>query len=56
MRISGKLDKLICLIVTVVLNLVAAPTSAQERPLPDAEPFLAKARAHLQTDRQLLSQ
>ena len=53
MRISGKL---ISLIVTVVFNLVATPTGGQERPLPDAEPFLAKARAHLQTDRQLLSQ
>jgi hypothetical protein len=55
-RISGKLGKLIGLIVAVQLNLVATQTAAQERPLPQAEPFLAKARAHLQTDRQLLSQ
>jgi hypothetical protein len=33
-----------------------APVCAQERPLPDLEPFLSQARSHLRTDRQLLSQ
>jgi hypothetical protein len=32
------------------------PASAQDRPLPDSAPFLANARAHLKTDRTLLTQ
>jgi len=36
--------------------LAEGPTSAQDRPLPASEPFLSQVRAHLQTDRQLLSQ
>src|SRR5262249_7749006 len=36
--------------------MAIAQVGAQQRPLPDAEMFLAQARAHLQTDRQLLSQ
>jgi hypothetical protein len=52
-RISGKL---IGLSMAVLLSAGTRQAIAQERPLPDAEPFLKKARAHLQTDRQLLSQ
>jgi hypothetical protein len=43
--------------VGVALGIVAGTTSsAQTNGLPAQEPFLARARAHLQTDRQLLSQ
>jgi hypothetical protein len=40
----------------VLLSLSVGLLTAQERPLPDAKEFLAQARAHLKTDRQLLSQ
>ena len=40
----------------VWLSLAALPAATQERPLPDTTQFLAQVRAHLQTDRQLLSQ
>jgi hypothetical protein len=52
-RISGKLIRLI---IAALLSVAIEQGTAQERPLPDAEPFLAQARAHLKTDRQLLSQ
>jgi hypothetical protein len=52
-RISGKLIRLI---IAALLSVAIEAGTAQERPLPDAEPFLAQARAHLKTDRQLLSQ
>jgi hypothetical protein len=52
-RVSGKLIRLI---VAVLLGVAVERAAAQQRPLPDAEPFLAETRAHLQTDRQLLSQ
>ncbi|HKF65919.1 MAG TPA: hypothetical protein VKB36_05310, partial [Vicinamibacterales bacterium] len=53
MRISRKL---IGLTITVLLSVAIGQATAQDRPLPNAELFLAQARAHLQTDRQLLSQ
>jgi hypothetical protein len=52
-RIRGKL---ISPIIAVLLSVVIEPATAQERPLPDAEPFLSRVRARLRTDRQLLSQ
>jgi hypothetical protein len=52
-RISGKLIRLIGVIL---LSVAVERATGQERPLPDAEIFLAQARAHLQTDRQLLTQ
>jgi hypothetical protein len=52
-RIRGKLIRLIIL---ALLSAAIEQATAQERPLPDAERFLAQARAHLKTDRQLLSQ
>jgi hypothetical protein len=52
-RASGKLIRLI---TAVLLSVAVEQGTAQERPLPDAEPFLTQARAHLKTDRQLLSQ
>src|SRR5471032_1931890 len=42
--------------VALLALLSATPNWAQDRPLPEREPFLALARARLQTDRQLLSQ
>jgi hypothetical protein len=39
-----------------LLSLSVELPTAQERPLPDAKPFLAKVRARLKTDRELLSQ
>lgn len=42
--------------VALLALLSATPNWAQDRPLPEREPFLAQARARLQTDRQLLSQ
>jgi hypothetical protein len=48
--------KLIGSAIGVLLSAAICQAAAQERPLPEAEAFLAKARAQLQTDRQLLSQ
>ena len=53
MRITGKL---IHLTIAILLSVAIEQATAQDRPLPNAELFLAQARAHLQTDRQLLSQ
>ena len=53
MRGSGKL---IGLTIAILLSAAIGRPIAQDRPLPNAELFLAQARAHLQTDRQLLSQ
>ena len=53
MRITGRL---IHLAIAILLSAAIAQATAQDRPLPNAELFLAQARAHLQTDRQLLSQ
>jgi len=52
-RITGKL---IHLTIAILLSVAIEQATAQDRPLPNAELFLAQARAHLQTDRQLLSQ
>jgi hypothetical protein len=52
-RITGKLIRAT---IAALLSVAIEPATAQERPLPDAGPFLAQVRAHLQTDRQLLSQ
>jgi hypothetical protein len=52
-RICGKLIRPV---VALLLGVAVAQLSAQERPLPETKQFLAHARAHLQTDRQLLSQ
>lgn len=41
--------------VVVVLLLVHAASAAQDRPLPELEPFLNEVRARLQTDRTLQS-
>jgi len=54
-RISRKLISPL-VVVAAALALLVAPRAAQERPLPEADVFLAEVRAHLQTDRQLLSQ
>jgi hypothetical protein len=43
-------------VIIALLGVTALPAAAQERPLPDSAQFLAQARAHLRTDRQLLSQ
>ena len=48
--------KLIGLTIAILLSAAIGRPIAQDRPLPNAELFLAQARAHLQTDRQLLSQ
>jgi hypothetical protein len=48
-------DKLV-LITAVLLSLPVERSRAQERPLPEAKVFLTRARAHLKTDRELLSQ
>ena len=53
MAISGKLIRLT---IAALLGVAIGPAMAQERPLPDADSFLAQARKHLRTDRQLLSQ
>jgi hypothetical protein len=52
-RVSGKLIRLT---IAILFSAAIGQATAQDRPLPNAEPFLAQARAHLQTDRQLLSQ
>jgi hypothetical protein len=52
-RVSAKL---ISVVHALLLSTAVGPATAQDRPLPDAESFLAKARAQLRTDRQLLSQ
>jgi len=52
-RIKGKLIRLA---IAILLSVAIEPAAAQDRPLPNAELFLAQARARLQTDRQLLSQ
>jgi hypothetical protein len=52
--ITGKLIKLV--LIAALLSLAVDPATSQERPLPDAETFLAQVRAHLKTDRELLSQ
>jgi hypothetical protein len=54
-QVTGKLIKLL-MFVAVLLSLPVEQPAAQERPLPDAKAFLDKARAHLKTDRELLSQ
>lgn len=45
-----------CAATWLVIQSTAPPVGAQERPLPDAQQFLASARTRLRTDRQLLSQ
>jgi hypothetical protein len=52
-RISSKLIRPV---VALLSGVAVVQLSAQDRPLPDSKQFLAHARAHLQTDRQLLSQ
>jgi len=42
--------------VTVAVLALAGVPAAQDRPLPDSSSFLAQVRAHLRTDRALLSQ
>jgi hypothetical protein len=57
--ITSKLIKSIVLIaglIAALLGLLVERPTAQDRPLPNAETFLAQVRAHLKTDRQLLSQ
>jgi hypothetical protein len=53
-RIGGKLISVA--IMVAFAGAAVGRSRAQERPLPDADVFLSRARAHLQTDRQLLSQ
>jgi hypothetical protein len=58
-EIGRKLIRLLTFDVFIgaaLLSLSVELPTAQERPLPDAKPFLAKVRAHLKTDRELLSQ
>jgi hypothetical protein len=49
-------DQLISLLTAVLVSAAVGHAAAQQRPLPDPETFLAQARVHLKTDRQLLSQ
>ena len=49
-RIS--LPHLLCVLAVAVAAAAGAARAAQERPLPDLEPFLAQARTRLQTDNE----
>ena len=46
------LPQLFCAIAVVIAAASGAVRAAQERPLPDLEPFLAQARTRLQTDNE----
>jgi len=46
------LPQLACALAVVVMAVSGAGWAAQERPLPDLEPFLAQARTRLQTDNE----
>jgi hypothetical protein len=52
-RVDGKL---IGLLVSALFGVAVERTTAQQRPLPNADAFLAQTRAHLQSDREVLSQ
>ena len=47
-----QLPRLFCALALVVVAASGAGRAAQERPLPDLEPFLAQARTRLQTDNE----
>jgi hypothetical protein len=43
-------------VLIISLLIIAVPAFAQERPLPELQPFVQEVRKHLQTDEQLQSQ